>query len=136
MWPIVVMPSATKLLVDLIADHASLPVDLTGHVVAKLRDDFPANLPWCEIRQVPGADRRPVPIRVAQAAFDIHVYAFRDDEADSLARTIAAIAQSLVGMSTVDGGVTYVEVTEPFPLPDVTTAHRWIVQVLLSYRPL
>lgn len=136
MWPLVIMPDATKLLVDLIADHPSLPLDLADKVVAELPDSFPASLPWCEIRQVPGAGSRPVPIRVAQASLDIHVYAFRNDEAASLARIVAAITQSLVGAKTNDGGVSFIEVTEPFPLPDVTTAHRWIVQVLISYRPL
>lgn len=134
--PVVKMPSGTRLMIDLLADHPDLPPELVGKVVATLTDTFPRDLPWAKVAQTPGAGSRPVPYRVAQASFDINVYAFRDDEADDFARSIAAIAESLKGVSNGIGGVTDVTVTEPFPLPDTTTAYRWVVQVLLSYRPV
>lgn len=135
-YPYVVMPDPTKLMVDLVADSTLLPASLTGKVVAELREDFPADLPWVAVQQVPGANPRPVRNRVGQAAFDVNVYAFRNDTAALLARQVAALVTSLVNKSNGEGGVVWVDVTEPFPLPDVTTAHRWVIQVLISYRPL
>lgn len=135
-FPLVVMPDPKQLLIDALATHPSLPLDLVGKVVGDLRDDFPADLPWAEVRQVAGASPRPVPQRVAQAAFDIHVYDVNDADANVLARHVAGIVQSLIGAKNSEGGFTYIEVTEPFPLPDITRAHRWIIQALVSYRPL
>lgn len=135
-YPYVVMPDPTRLLVDLIADSVVLPPSLAGKVVAELREDFPADLPWLAVQQVSGASPRPVRQRVGQAAFDVNVYAYRNDTAASLARQVTALIASLVNKSNDEGGVVWVDVTEPFPLPDVTTAHRWVIQVLISYRPI
>lgn len=130
------MPDATQLLIDLLVVHPSLPVSLSGKVSSELPDDFPADLPHLQVRAVPGAGTRPVPIRVGQAAFDLNSFAATVDQAELNARTVAAIVQSLVGKSTANGGIVDVEVTEPYPLPDVTSAERWNVPALVSYRPV
>lgn len=136
-YPVVVMPDPLGLVIDLLSTHPQLPAELQpGKVVAELPDDFPNLLPWVEVQQVGGASYRPVVYRVGQASFDINVYDFDNATANLYARTIAAIAQSLVGKSNNEGGIVDIQVTEPFPLPDVTRAHRWIVQILVSYRPL
>ena len=135
-FPFVKMPSAAELLMDLLESDPNLPPELIGKVVPVLDDNFPADLPWLVVRSVPGAGSRPVPQRLAEAAFDLPCYAFDHATAEDLALTIAAIAQTLVGKKTSKGGVTYVEVTEPFALPDGTTAHRWIVQVTMTDRPV
>ncbi|RSM73453.1 hypothetical protein DMH04_41310 [Kibdelosporangium aridum] len=135
-WPVVVMPDPTQLLIDLLSAHPSLPVTLSGKVSSELPEDFPKGLPRLQVRAVPGAGSRPVPIRVGQTAFDIQSYAATVDQAEQNARTVAAIVQSLIGKSTANGGVVDVEVTEPFPLPDVTTAERWNIPAVVTYRPL
>lgn len=135
-FPFVRMPDPKQMLIELLLADPNLPAELQGKIVGDLPDTFPADLPWVEVRQAPGASARPVPQRIGQSAFDIHVYDFYDADANTLARTLAGIIQSLIGKSNTEGGFTYIEVTEPFPLPDVTRAHRWIVQALVSYRPL
>jgi hypothetical protein len=136
MFPYVVMPDALGLIVDLLNSHQELPAELQGKIVAQLPDDFPDRLPWVQVIQVPGASSRPVRGRIGQASFDINVYDFDNATANRYARIVAAIAQSLIGLSNSEGGVVDLEVTEPFPLPDVTRANRWIVEILVSYRPL
>lgn len=136
-YPMVVMPDPLGIVIDLLSTHPQLPAELMpGKVVAELPDDFPDRLPWVSVNQVGGASSRPVVYRVGQASFDINVYDFDNATANQYARTIAAIAQSLVGKSNYEGGIVNIQVTEPFPLPDVTRAHRWIVSILVSYRPL
>lgn len=136
MYPVVVMPDPLGIVIDLLATHPQLPAELAGKVVAELPDSFPDQLPWLTVDQVSGASSRPVVYRVGQASFDINVYDYDNAKANLYARTIAAIAQSLLGKSNTEGGIVDIQVTEPFPLPDITRAHRWIVQILVSYRPL
>lgn len=135
-YPVVIMPDPLGLIIDLLSTHPQLPSELVGKVVAELPDDFPDRLPWLTVEQVPGATSRPVVYRVGQASFDVNVYDFDNAKANTYARTIAALAQSLMGKSNSEGGIVDIHVTEPFPLPDITRAHRWIVQILVSYRPL
>jgi hypothetical protein len=135
-FPVVVMPDPTQLLIDLLAAHPSLPAGLAGKVGSRLPDGFPEGLPFLQVRPVPGAGARPVPVRVGETAFDLHSWAATEDVAEANARTVAAIVQSLIGASTGNGGVVWVEVTEPFPVPDVSTAERWIVPATVAYRPL
>ncbi|MBE1468097.1 hypothetical protein [Kibdelosporangium phytohabitans] len=135
-WPVVVMPDPTQLLIDLLSAHPQLPARLSGKVSSELPPDFPEGLPRLQVRAVPGAGARPVKIRVGQTAFDLNSYAVTVDEAEHNGRIVAAIVQSLVGKSTANGGIVDVEVTEPFPIPDVTTAERWVIPAIIAYRPI
>jgi hypothetical protein len=134
--PFVLMPDALLLMLDLLSTDTNLPAALTGKVVSDLSDNFPADLPWVTVESVSGASPRPIKIRLAQAAFDINVYAMDKAEASLHARTVAGILQSLEGKKNTEGGITNIEVTEPFYSPDLTTAHRWLIQALVTYRPL
>lgn len=135
-FPFVKMPDRVKLVIDLLSLDPHFPPQLAGNISAQLPNTFPESLPWVRVAAVPGAGFRPVPQRLASGSVDIHVYALRDDEAQGYALTIEGILQSMIGKSTSEGGMRGVEVQSPFPLPDTSTAYRWIVSASLVYRPL
>lgn len=135
-FPFVKMPDRVKLVIDLLSSDPNLPPELASNISGQLANNFPATLPWVRVAAAPGSGFRPVPQRLASGSVDIHVYATRDDVAQGYALTIEGIMQSMIGRSTSEGGMRGVEVLSPFPLPDTSTAYRWIVSASLVYRPL
>lgn len=139
--PVVVMPSPLKLVVDLLRAHTQVPAALTpaaARIVATLPDTFPAGLPFLQVVQVPGAGHRPVPLRLAAAQFDLHLYDIDPYAASELARQVAALGLSLEQRATAAGGITRVDlVSDPWPLPDpeVPDLARWITSISIVYRP-
>jgi len=135
--PVVVMPDPWKAMLDLLRANAELPAELVGKVYATLPDEFPEGLPVLQVVQVPGG-RRNVPLRLATALFDLHVYPADVFEAMTLARHVAGIVQSLEQRSTAECGFTMVRlVDEPFPLQDPdSTAERAVIPISATYRPM
>lgn len=135
--PAVVMPLPLKMLLALLRAHPALPAVLAGEkTCTTLPDEFPAGCPYLQVIQNPGGYRN-VPRRLATTTFDLQVYDPDFFTAADLAATVAGVTLALEGKSTPDGGFTYVEVAEPFPLQDPESqAERWIVTATVTYRPL
>lgn len=135
--PVVVMPNPWKAMLTLLRDHTDLPAALAGKVVASLPDEFPAGLPYLHVVQVPGG-RRNVPLRLATALFDLHLYHEDLFEALELARHVAGVVQSIEGRVAADCGFTVVRlIDEPFPLQDPDTrTERAIIPISATYRPV
>jgi hypothetical protein len=135
--PVVVMPNPWKAMLTLLQDHADLPAELEGKVAERLPDGFPAGMPFLHVVQVPGG-RRNVPLRLATALFDLHVYSTDLFQAMELARHVAGIVQSLEQQATAECGFTVVRlVDEPFPLQDPDTgAERAVIPISATYRPM
>lgn len=144
--PVVVLPNPWPAMLELLRDHTDLPGDLQGsvpgtspavsRVCASLPDGFPAGLPYLHVVQVPGG-RRNVPLRLATALFDLHVYATTVFEALELARHVAGVVQAIEGRVALDCGFTVVRlVDEPFPLQDPDTrTERAVIPISATYRP-
>lgn len=144
--PVVVLPNPWPAMLELLRDHASLPVELQGsvpdtspavsRVCASLPDIFPAGLPYLHVVQVPGG-RRNVPLRLATALFDLHVYTVDVFTAMELARQVAGVVQAIEGRVANDCGFTVVRlVDEPFPLEDPDTrTPRAVIPISATYRP-
>lgn len=142
--PVVVLPNPWKAMLELLQGHPQLPEPLQGNnaagdrrVCATLPDTFPQQMPYLHVVQVPGG-RRNVPLRLATALFDLHLY--HDDlfTAMDLARYVAGVVQSLEQRTTIECGFTVVRlVDEPFPLQDPDTgAERAVIPISATYRPM
>lgn len=144
--PVVVMPNPWKAMLALLAGHPDLPAELQGtvpgtdppvrRVCASLPDAFPAGLPYLHVVQVPGG-RRNVPLRLATALFDLHLYHVDVFEAMELARHVAGVVQAIEGRVANECGFTVVRlVDEPFPLQDPDTrTERTVIPISATYRP-
>lgn len=142
--PVVVMPNPWKSMLTLLRAHPDLPAALQGtvpgtdveRVCASLPDSFPAGLPYLHVVQVPGG-RRNVPLRLATALFDLHVYATDVFDAMELARYVAGVVQATEGRVANECGFTVVRlVDEPFPLEDPDTrTPRAVIPISATYRP-
>jgi hypothetical protein len=142
--PVVPMPNPWKAMLELLRAHPDLPEALQGNgpdasprVCASLPPHFPEGLPVLHVTQVPGG-RRNVPLRLATALFDLHVYDADLFDAMELARFVAAVVQSLEGRATTEAGFTVVRLTdEPFPLEDPDTrTPRAVIPISATYRPV
>lgn len=144
--PVVVFPNPLRMALALLRNHEALPAALRTPVVAtdgssthrvciRLPDPFPANCPYLQVRLITGGSRL-VPLRLAQAKIDLHVYHPDLFTCSDLGAEVAAMAMSLEQRRTAEGGFTYVRIGEPFPLPDPDTAlERYIIPITANYRP-
>jgi len=132
--PVVVPPNPLSMLLQLLRTHTQLPAALVGKVVATLPETFPAALPYLQITKVPGGQTL-VPQRLWTAVFDLNVYAAARNDADELARHLVGVVGSLEQRAATGGGFTAIEVADPFPLPDPSTAKRSVIPVTATYRP-
>lgn len=144
--PVVVFPNPLRMALALLRNHEALPAALrtpvvstggssTHRVCIRLPDPFPANCPYLQVRLITGG-ARVVPLRVAQAKIDLHVYHPDLFTCSDLAALVTAMAVSLEQRRTSEGGFTKVRVEEPFPLPDPDTAlERYIIPITANYRP-
>lgn len=140
--PYVAFPNPWKILLDLLRLHEHLPAALqpaATRVCATLPDTYPGGCPYLQVVEVPGAGPRPVPLRLASAAFDLNVYDVGLFNASQLAGQIADVAASLEQRSTAAGGFTQLEVETPFPFPtgdpEVLAVYRYVVPIRVTYRP-
>jgi len=138
------MPNPWKAVLELLRAHPDLPEALQGEtpagrsrVCATLPPEFPDELPLLQVNQVPGG-RRNVPLRLATALFDLHLYDEDLFDAMEQARFVAAVVQSLEGRVTAEAGFTVVRLTdEPFPLEDPDTrTPRAVISISATYRPI
>lgn len=136
-FEVAVLPNPWKAMLTLLQDNVDLPEELADKVVEELPPDFPAGLPILHVVQVPGG-RLNVPMRLATALFDLHVYSERLFDAMEIARQVAGVVQALESKTTADCGFTLVRLIDmPFPLQDPDTgANRAIIPISATYRPM
>lgn len=143
--PLIVFPNALRVMLNLLRAHESLPAALAaplptgvlGHrVCIRLPDQFPAACPYLQVALITGGARL-VPLRLAQAKFDLNIYHPDLFTCSDLAAQVTGIALSLEQRRTAEGGFTKVQISgDPFPLQDPDTAvERYIIPLTVTYRP-
>lgn len=139
-----VMPNPWRAILDLLRMSGGMPASLSepaadggSRIRATLPDDFPANLPYLHVVQVPGG-REDVRLRLRTALFDLHLYHEDLFTAMDESRYVAAAVSSIEGRSAAECGFTVVRCVDvPFPLQDPDTgAERAVIPVSATYRPV